>query len=236
MAVAERVYSLRLTFSAELFAKSARNQRQLTAAAGYIKRFDIAVSGKQRSGFDRFGQQRSAALVEIGHRDHHLSHAFAHDVQVDHDAARVRVQRFFLAAAFLIEPENFGQLKLRKSFFADSHLGQDEIEIVAAEVRHSFRRQHGVRARGDFDEGNIAGASAQIVNQDAAGHFLAMAEFDGSGGGFVQQAKHGEAGAAKSVDGEESLIAVRVGGDAEHDFENFRFAEARHAAQFAAPR
>ncbi len=86
-------------------------------------------------------------------------------------------------------------------------------------------------ARVELDQRDVEGAAAQIVDQNASGGALAMAEFDGRGGRFVQQTEHGEAGAAEGVDGEESLVAVGVGGHAEHDFERLGFAEAREPAR-----
>ena len=50
---------------------------------------------------------------------------------------------------------------------------------------------------------------------------LAVAEFDGGRGRLIQQSEHRKSGAAERVDGEESLVAVGVGGHAQHDLERF---------------
>jgi len=112
-----------LHFAAELFAKHSGDERQFAAASGDIQRFDVAAFGKLRGGLDRFGKQRAAALIKIGDRDGGLSHAFFHHVEIDDDLARVGMQCFLLATAFLIEAKNFGQAELRKSFFSDGHFG-----------------------------------------------------------------------------------------------------------------
>ncbi len=68
---------------------------------------------------------------------------------------------------------------------------------------------------------------AQIVNQNAARCLLAMAEFNGRSGGFVQQAKDEKSSAPKCVYCQESLVAVRISRNAQHHFQDFRFTKAR---------
>ena len=89
----------------------------------------------------------------------------SNDIQIDHDPARVGMQRFLLPAALFVKTKQFAGVERCESFVAHGQFRQDQIEIVAAERRNSFGGEHRMRACIQFDQRNVEGAAAQIVDQ-----------------------------------------------------------------------
>lgn len=135
------------------------------------------------------------------------------------------MEGLFFAAGFVneAEPLGLGEGGCVEGGGIKSHFGEEMIKNVAAEGGYAFAGEDGVGAVIEFDERRVEGTAAEIVDEDRilAGGFFAVgvSVLDGGGGGFVEQADDVEAGVSKGFDGEEALVRVGAGGDAEHDFE-----------------
>lgn len=212
----------------EVLAKDAGDEGEFAAAAGDVDGFEGRGGGAEVvDGVEGFGDEGFAASVEVGHRDEDLGPGGADEIEIDGDAAGVGVERFFFAAGLFLEAEGFGLGEVfgGEAGFGEGFFGEEVVKIVAAEGGDAFAGDDVVGVAVEFDEGGVEGAAAQVVNEDGVlggGFFaVAVAVFDGGGRGFVQQADDLEAGLAEGFDGEEALVGVGAGGDAEHDFELF---------------
>ena len=80
----------------------------------------------------------------------------------------------------------------------------------------------------------VEGAAAQIVDQKPPDEALPVTEFDGGRGRLIQQSQHRKSGAAERVHRQESLVAVGVGGHAQHDLQGLVACRSGGAAPCAA--
>ena len=78
-----------------------------------------------------------------------------------------------------------------------------------------------VRFLAHFHQRCIEGSAAQIVHQNHAVYFGFVAEFDARGRRLVQQPHHFAPRRAKRLHGQEALVGIGVGRDAQHHFEFF---------------
>src|SRR5579884_566531 len=215
-----------LHLAPEVFPEHARHQRKFASSAGDVQRVHIRAPGELGSRRHRFPDQRAAALIEIGDLNGYLAASFLDHIQIHHDAPRVGMQSLLVATALVFEPEQRTGIERRQRLRADRKFGEQAVEIVSPERCDALGGDDRVHAFIQVDHRGVEGAAAQVVNQDPAGEALPVAEFDGSGRRLIQQAQHIEPGPAECFDGEESLVAVGVGGNAEHRFELLARAEA----------
>ena len=93
---------------------------------------------------------------------------------------------------------------------------QEIIDVVAAEVRVAVGGEHLINvafAGGDqFEDGNVEGAAAEIVDGDVAALLFVQAISQRGGGGLVDQAQNFKAGDASGVFGGLALRVVEIGG------------------------
>ena len=216
-------------FAAEGFTEDAGHGWEFRAATGDVERVEVQAGMGSEQALDDFARgfdEGTAALVVGIDGNGNLGPAGTHALEIDGDFAGLRVERFFFLAALLAKTEPFGagQVDVERGGF-HGEIGEDLIEVVATEVRNAVGGVDGVLGFAEGDEGDVEGAAAHVVNEEtgagAAVAFgaVAVGELDGRGRGFVHEADDGEAGVLRCLFGEESLVAVGVGGDAEDDFE-----------------
>jgi hypothetical protein len=109
---------------------------------------------------------------------------------------------------------------------ARRHLRQQVVEVVAAERADPRAGDDGVRLVVQLHHRGVEGAAPEVVHEETAVELLAMTEFDGRRRGLVQEAQHLKARPAERLDGQEPLIAIGIGGHAEHHLERRVEAEA----------
>ena len=88
---------------------------------------------------------------------------------------------------------------------------QAHVEVFAAEEGVAVGRLHLEHAVADFQDGNIEGAAAEVVDRDGAGLLLVEAVGERRRGRLVDDAQHFEAGDLAGVLGGLALRVVEVG-------------------------
>ena len=136
------------------------------------------------------------------------------------------MQRFLLAPALFQQPEELGARQPAEHGLSHRHLRQQVVEVVPAERADPRAGDDGVGLVVQVHQRGVEGAAPEVVHEETAVELLAVTEFDGRRRGLVQEAQHLEARPAERLDGQEPLIAVGVGGHAEHHLEWRREAEA----------
>ena len=101
------------------------------------------------------------------------------------------------------------------NFFA-RHALQRVVDVVAAQVRIAVRGKHLIDvavARGDqFENRNVEGAAAEIVNGDLAALLFVQAISERRGGRFIHQAQDFEAREAAGIARGLPLRVIEIGG------------------------
>ena len=90
---------------------------------------------------------------------------------------------------------------------------QPHVEVFAAQERVAVGGLHLEHAVADFENGNIEGAAAEVVDRDGAGLLLVEAVGERGRGRLVDDAQHFEAGDLAGVLGGLALGVVEVGGN-----------------------
>ena len=85
------------------------------------------------------------------------------------------------------------------------------VEILAAEEGVAIGGFHLEHAVADFEDRNVEGAAAQVVNRDRAVVLLVHAVGERGGGRLVDDAKHFEPGDLAGVLGRLALGVVEIG-------------------------
>ena len=87
------------------------------------------------------------------------------------------------------------------------------VEILAAEERVAVRRLHLEDAVADFEDRNVEGAAAEVVDRDRAGALLVEAIGERRRGRLVDDAQNFEAGDLAGILGRLTLGVVEIGGN-----------------------
>ena len=107
----------------------------------------------------------------------------------------------------------------------EGEVRKDLVEVVPAEIRNTVGSLDRVLGFSQCDERDVEGAAAHVIDQETAANAaatlgaVAVGVFDGGCGWLIHHAQHGEARVLRGFFGEEALIAVGVGGHAEHSLE-----------------
>ena len=172
--------------------------------------------------------QRPAALVVGRHGNRHLAPILAYGFQVHHHTARIGIERLLALAALLQQAESLG-IGERFAFTGEARgfecqVGQDFVEVVAAQIREAGAGHYVVGVVFHFDQRRIEGATTEVIHQQRPARLplalspLAMAELHARRGGLVEHAHHMEAGRAKSFRRKKPLVTIRIGRHADHSF------------------
>ena len=105
--------------------------------------------------------------------------------------------------------------------FVGDVVDEDLVEIVAAEVRVAVGADDLEHAVGDFEDGDVERAAAEIEHDDLFVLFAIQAVGQGRGGGFVDDAGDFEAGDLAGVFGGLTLGIVEVGRHGDDGFVYF---------------
>ena len=90
---------------------------------------------------------------------------------------------------------------------------QPHVEVFAAQERVAVGRLHLEHAVADFQDGNIEGAAAEVIDRDGAGLLLVETVGERGRGRLVDDAQHFEAGDLAGVLGGLALGVVEIGGN-----------------------
>src|ERR1035438_7939320 len=95
-------------------------------------------------------------------------------LEIDGDLARVGIERLFFLAAFLEQAMAFGggEGGIVACGF-QSEVGEDLVEVVAAEVGNAVGGFDGVLGFAHGDERDVEGAAAHVVDEQAAANAAA---------------------------------------------------------------
>ena len=93
------------------------------------------------------------------------------------------------------------------------------VEVVPPERADPRAGDDGVGRVVQLHQRGVEGAAPEVVHEETAVELLAMTEFDGRRRGLVQEAQYLEARPTERLDGQEPLIAIGIGGHAEHHLE-----------------
>ncbi len=160
----------------------------------------------------------------------HLVERFARERQVDQFAAAqyrgdLRLRRFgelFLGGARLGQQQaRIVRTQGRKPGLLQHPAIDAMVEIVAAQRRVAVGGEHFEHALGQFQDGNIECAAAQVIHRIDAFGGVIQPVGDGGGGRFVQQAQHVEPGQFRRILGGLALCIVKVGGHGDDRADQF---------------
>ena len=115
--------------------------------------------------------------------------------------------------------------------FVECNGEQEVVDVVAAQMGVAVGGLHFKDAVAQFEDGNVEGAAAEIIDGDGS-HFGAIeAVCQRCRGGLIDQAQHLKAGHAACVLGGLALRIVEVGGDGDDRLrDRARQRTARHCA------
>ena len=97
--------------------------------------------------------------------------------------------------------------------FVGQIVDQPHVEVFAAQEGVAVGRLHLEHAVADFQDGNIEGAAAEVVDRDGAGLFLIEAVGERARGRLVDDAQHFQAGDLAGVLGRLTLSIIEVCGN-----------------------
>ncbi len=105
------------------------------------------------------------------------------------------------------------------------------VDIVAAEMRIAAGGEHFEDSFAQFEDGNVERSAAEIVNRDGALLLLVQAIRQRSGGRFIDDAQHIEAGNAAGIFGGLALRIIEICGNGDDRVDDF-FAQCRFRILF----